>query len=418
MTALYAVIAALLLLVGTFFEVVSRARIFRAEDGDEEGVHGEELRDTERAEYERRLFLSALRALEALSSVLIFFLVYRMMGDKWMLLPFALTVFLVSFFTYALPLAFSDSVLEYISPFALGAARALSIILFPIARPMMALGDLLYSLVSERKEAPTMTQEELISVVDEIEEEGGFDEEESEIIKGAIKFSESSAQNVLIPRIDVKAFDIDDGIDALLSDSELLEYTRFPVYEGSIDNIIGIMNTKRLASAIIGLSEDEKKAFDLRSILREPYYIHMARDLTSLLREFREEKRQMAIVVDEYGGTMGIITAEDIVEEIVGDIFDESDDIEREYTRSAVGYEVDGLMSVDDFRRLLEMPADFDSEYNTVGGWSAEMLEKLPEEGDTFTFENLEVTVMSIDGTRVERLSVKIIEPEDEEKEE
>lgn len=418
MTALYAVIAALLLLVGTFFEVVSRARIFRAEDGDEEGVHSEELRDTERAEHERRLFLSALRALEALSSVLIFFLVYRMMGDKWMVLPFALTVFLVSFFTYALPLAFSDSVLEYISPFALGAARALSIILFPIARPMMALGDLLYSLVSERKEAPTMTQEELISVVDEIEEEGGFDEEESEIIKGAIKFSESYAQNVLIPRIDVKAFDIDDGIDALLSDSELLEYTRFPVYEGSIDNIIGIMNTKRLASAIVGLSDEEKHSLDLRSLLREPYYIHMARDLTSLLREFREEKRQMAIVVDEYGGTMGIITAEDIVEEIVGDIFDESDDIEREYTRSAVGYEVDGLMSVDDFRRLLEMPADFDSEYNTVGGWSAEMLEKLPEEGDSFTFENLEVTVMSIDGTRVERLSVKIIEDPEKTEEE
>jgi CBS domain containing-hemolysin-like protein len=228
-----------------------------------------------------------------------------------------------------------------------------------------------------------------------------------------------TAQMIMIPRVDIRAFDINEGVEALASDSELLEYSRIPIYDKNIDDIIGVLPTKLLIRELGSLDRDKWETLDLRPLLLTPFYIHMARDISSLLKQFREEKRQMAIVVDEYGGTMGIITAEDIIEEIVGDIFDESDDIERDYIKLQNGYEVDGLISLDDFRRLVEHTEEYESDYSTLGGWAAEMLDKIPEEGDSFDFENLTVTVTEMDSNRVKRLTVEIHteEPETEEKE-
>ena len=266
-----------------------------------------------------------------------------------------------------------------------------------------------------KESAPIATNDELVSIVDEIEDDGGFTEAESEFIKGAINFTEKSAKDILTPRVDVLAFDIDDGATALAHNTAILDYARFPVYRESLDHVEGVLNTRTFVCEYLKKGDQT----DIASLLTPPLYVHMTRDISSILNEMREKQCEMAFVLDEFGGTLGIITVEDIVEEIVGDIFDESDDRTSEFTRRGEYLEVDGMMNIYDLLETLEYSdKDFDSEYTTVGGWATEMLDKLPEEGDTFDFDDLSVTVTKISNLRVEKLVVKDLRTEDNEDEE
>ena len=324
--------------------------------------------------------------------------------DKWASNALlVLSVSLLFVFSYIFPFFFERK-REALEKMAGGSARVATFIFFPIAKPLSIVGEYLKDRIFASRSTPSMTQDELISVVDEIEESGDLSEDEGEIVRGAIKFADVIAQNILIPRVDIKAFDIDEPLEALLRNEELLSYSRIPVFKGDIDNIIGILNVRELAAAIL---TNGRESVNIEKLLARPYYVHMNRDLTSLLKTFREKGYQMAIVVDEYGGTTGIITAEDIFEEIVGDIFDEGDDAYSEYVKRAGGYEVDASMNLDDFFSLMEIDAeDFESEYNTVGGWTIQMLDKIPDEGDEFSFDQYDVKIIETDGNRVERILI------------
>jgi CBS domain containing-hemolysin-like protein len=263
-----------------------------------------------------------------------------------------------------------------------------------------------------KEEAPTVTQEELVTIVDEMEESGNFTEEEGDLVRASIEFADLTAKDILIPRVDTLAFDIEDGPAALLANRELLEFSRFPVYEENLDHVIGILSTQRFVEACFELGTEN---VDVRSLITQPVYVHMTRAISSILEEMREKHCEMVIVLDEFGGTLGIITVEDIVEEIVGDIFDESDDYERDFIKRIDGFEVDGSMYLHDFFDLVEFKdSEYESEYTTAGGWATEQLDKLPEEGDRFEFENLTVTVLSVDAMRVERLLIHVNPPTDE----
>ena len=286
--------------------------------------------------------------------------------------------------------------------------------------PVVFLVDFVISKVSPiwtpEEEAPTVTQEELVTIVDEMEESGNFTEEEGDLVRASIEFADLTAKDILIPRVDTLAFDIEDGANALLANKELLDFSRFPVYEENLDHIIGILSTQRFVEACY---EQGTENVDIRSLMTQPVYVHMTRAISSILEEMREKHCEMVIVLDEFGGTLGIITVEDIVEEIVGDIFDETDDYERNFIKRIDGFEVDGSMYLHDFFDLVELNEnEFESEYTTAGGWATEQLDKLPEEGDRFEFENLTVTVLSVDAMRVERLLIHVSTPEEEEEEE
>jgi CBS domain containing-hemolysin-like protein len=162
--------------------------------------------------------------------------------------------------------------------------------------------------------------EELVTMLETIEEEGVITEKEKELIKSAIEFPDVTARDIFTPRVDVAAFDIEDGIEHIFDNEELLSYSRFPVYRENLDNIIGIMPTKILLKTAISNPDA-----DLLSLLTPPIYVHMTRTISSILLEFRKTHTHMAVVVDEFGGMMGIITIEDILEEIFGEIYDESD---------------------------------------------------------------------------------------------
>lgn len=257
------------------------------------------------------------------------------------------------------------------------------------------------SVIWTPEDIPNVTSEELCEILEDIEEEGVFSEDESELIKSAIEFTDTLAKDILVPRVDVFALDVDEPFE--LTD-EMIKYTRVPVYKESIDNIIGVVSVKQLIKSIAA-----GETPDLRKLMYEPIFVHMTRTISSIIEEFRRKHQQLAIVLDEYGGTMGILTFEDIAEEIVGDIFDERDSVEINIT--AVGenlYEVDGGMNVYDMFDEIEFdePSDFETEYTTVGGWTTEMLDKFPENGDMFRYENLTVTVTETQGRRV--LGVKV----------
>jgi len=288
-------------------------------------------------------------------------------------------------------------------------------ILSPIVYLVSALVNKLSPIWTPKEEAPQMTQEELVNLIDAIEEEGVFTEKESELIKSAVEFTEVTAKDILTPRVDMFAYDIDDDIKTLLKDKDTMSFSRVPVYRDSIDNIIGILSSKKLVKEML-VNPDVK----VEDLLTPPLFVHMTRTVSSILKEFRRTRSHMAVVVDEFGGVMGILTLEDVIEEIVGEIYDESDEVEQEFVEDADGtYTVDGSLNIHDLFDLLEYePEDFESEYTTVGGWATEILDKFPEVGDTFTHGRITLTVTEAQAMRVETVKVELAPAPDEEAEE
>lgn len=309
------------------------------------------------------------------------------------------------------PKIIADEFADFLIGFIVWPLRFFMLIFTPITWLVTRLIAPLSKLWTPRETQPAVTAEELCTMVEEIEEEGVFTEQESELIRSAIEFTDVTAQEVMTPRVDVYAFDIEDGEDALLQNEELLQFARFPVYRETSDNIIGILSVDDF---LRHRAAGDKTAIE--DMLRPPLYVHMTRTVSSILHEFRRTRSHMAIVADEFGGMMGILTREDIIEEIVGEIFDEKDDVEYEIRPVENNvYMVDGGMNIEDmFEAIGFNDPDFESEYSTVGGFATEILDRFPKVGDTFTYHNLEFKIIAAQSHRVEQLSVTVL-PEEEE---
>lgn len=295
--------------------------------------------------------------------------------------------------------------------------RVLTVILSPFVFIVMAILFVLRKMWgSDRKDdEPTVTEEELVSIIDTIEEEGVIDEGQGELLQSTLDFSDTTIEKIMTPRIDVTAINIDDEEDkitALLADTT--QFSRLPVYEESIDNIVGILSLTRYYKATL----DDAKP-DIREMLLKPCKLHKTMKLPAALAKLREAKMHLAIVIDEYGGTLGIVTMEDILEELVGDIWDDTDVIITECLATGENtYEVIGDMNIDDFFEEIEFvkPESFSCEYSTMGGWAIEMLEADPHVGDSFRYENIFVIVAQMDEERVTKLTV-LVEPKADEEE-
>lgn len=291
--------------------------------------------------------------------------------------------------------------------------RAMMIIFYPLVWLVVSLIKLLT--MSMKPEAPDADSdeavEELQSIIETAEDEDVLDEDQSELVQAAIDFSETSALEVMTARVDVQAIDIEDDWDDILAIIEDAPFTRLPVYEGSIDNVIGILYLNHFLKAMA----DDGRA-DIRKLLMPPCYVYKTMKLPAVLNTLRKAKQHLAIVSDEYGGTLGVVSMEDVLEQIVGDIWDESDIVEHEVVqREKSEYELDGAMILSDFLELVGLNEDdVDAESNTVGGWTLEMFGGFPQEGDSFTYRNLTVTVLSMDGRRVERVLVKLAPTDDD----
>ena len=242
-------------------------------------------------------------------------------------------------------------------------------------------------------------------MVDELEDNKEYNEEEAELVRSALDISDVEAHEIMTPRVDVFAINVEDDINEIIKEGEIFKHSRIPVYEDTIDNIIGVLPIKELAKAIFK-GETE---IDVLSLCYKPLMIPRNRQLLDLLEEFKASKIHIAIVIDEYGGVEGIITMEDILEEIVGDIFDETDEDEPEYIDNGNGvYIVDGTMNIEDFFELIEFKGEFETDYETVAGFCQEVLDRFAVIGDKFTFDKgrYEIEVLAADETVVEKIKV------------
>lgn len=255
------------------------------------------------------------------------------------------------------------------------------------------------------------TDDELINMVEEIQEEGFIDDETSELIQSAIEFKDTDAHEIMTPRVDIFAFNIEDDINELINHEDVFTYSRIILYEETIDNIIGFISTRELFTLIL-----DNENVNLRDLVTPALYVHKTKSISSLLTKFKETKTHIAVVVDEFGGTLGIVTLEDILEEIVGEIWDETDEVEEDYVeKSESEFIIDGDMNIYDMFELVGLDEDLvETDYETVGGWCTEVLDDFPKENDSFTFKNLKVTILSVDGVRVENVRVELIEIEEE----
>lgn len=300
--------------------------------------------------------------------------------------------------------------------------RILTYILYPVVWLVMGLVRLLSKIWGkDNDEGPTVTEEELSSIIDTVEEEGVIDEDQSDLLQSTLEFRDTTVEEIMTPRIDVLAFDIQDDPEEIRKTIEGSHFSRIPVFEDSVDNIIGILYLNHYYRQAIDTPAIPNEV--IRSMLMEPCFLHKTMKLPAALTVLRERKTHIAIIIDEFGGTLGIVTMEDILEELVGDIWDESDEIVPEFVKTGENtYEVSGDMNIDDFFSEIEYePHDFECEYTTMGGWAIERLDADPHVGDSFTDEDethtLYVVVSEMDDMRVTKLTILVKSRENEEEE-
>ena len=239
-----------------------------------------------------------------------------------------------------------------------------------------------------------ITEEELITIVEEARQDGGIDEQEGDLLRNALEFNELKAADILTPRIDVVGVNVCAGAEEIASVFTETGYSRLPVYQDSIDNIVGILYHKDFYNKIYGTGKG------IKDVIRPALFITRHKKISQLLQELQASNHHIAVVIDEFGGTVGIVTLEDILEELVGEIWDEHDEIIRSVEKlSDDEFLVLGNANVDKLLELLGY--DEETEAVTVNGWIMNELQKLPEKGDSFRFHEWQVTVMEMEERRV-----------------
>ncbi len=274
--------------------------------------------------------------------------------------------------------------------------KVLTYALLPLVYFFIGIKSLFMKIAHIKKDSPSVTEDELKYIIESIEEEGILEEQESELVQSALEFDEKTAQEILTPRVDVTVINIDDSPEEIHDLIIKERYSRIPVYENEIDNIIGILHTRDyLEKAING-------AVDIRKMLTPAHFIYKNLKLSDILNDFRANKLHIAIVTDEYGGMLGIVTMEDLLEEIVGDIWDEDEDVEHTFTQMGENkYLVSGDMELDELLELFEMKRDEDIESNSVGGFIVEQCGDIPIRGRRVAYKELIFTVKRVRNRRI-----------------
>ncbi len=253
-----------------------------------------------------------------------------------------------------------------------------------------------------------ITEKELLTIVDEAQSGGGINEDEGELIRSAINFNELEAGDILTPRVDVLAADEESTKEELYEMFCTSGFSRIPIFKDTIDHIVGVVHQKDF---FIQCYNKEK---DVREVVKPVIFISESMEITKLIKLLQQSQSHMAVVTDEYGGTAGIVTLEDILEELVGEIWDEYDDVVCDIEKLTDNqYLVSGSADLEDLFEELEIKDE--RIHNTVNGWIMEMLEKMPEIDDTFVYRNLLVRVKELDGRRIKTAEIQVLPKEEEE---
>ena len=296
--------------------------------------------------------------------------------------------------------------------FATPLISLLVIIFTPLSFIFKLLQNLLSRIV-KAEEDQGMTEEELISIIEEATEEGDLDEEESTLIKSAIEFNELEVGDIFTPRIDITAVRSDISKEELAKVFTESGYSRIPIYDDDLDNIHGIVYYKDF------FSDAHTAGISISEIIKPVMYVTKTQKINDVLKDLQEKQMHLAIVTDEYGSTAGLVTLEDILEEIVGEIWDEHDEIIEEIKEVGEGeYIVSGMANLEKLFEELEIELEEELDAITVNGWAMKILDRIPEEGDSFEELGLTVKVLKMDGRRIEDLHILDNRSKDEENDE
>ena len=249
-----------------------------------------------------------------------------------------------------------------------------------------------------------ITEEELLTIVQEAEHGGGINEQEGELIRSVLEFNDVEAIDILTPRVDVVAVSTEDSKQEIADLFKKTGYSRLPVYDTSIDNIIGLIHQKDFHNEVASGN-------DLSAIIKPTIYIAQSMKIYKLLKLLQQSKSHLAVVVDEFGGTVGIVTMEDILEELVGEIWDEHDIVVEEFSRIAENeYRILGSTNLEKMFDYFDIDYESDTDVNTVSGWVIDKFGRIPSEGESFTYGNLVIKVSKTNHRRVQEITLKIEE--------
>lgn len=303
-----------------------------------------------------------------------------------------LITIILSFFTLVLgELVPKRLAMKYAEKIAFATIRiiyAISIITAPFVKILTVVTNLISKLfgISENEEE-TVTEEEIKMLIDEGEEKGTIEEEEKEMIHNIFEFNDISVSEVMTHRTDVYAIEIHSHIEDIIKELDSYKYSRIPVYEETIDDIKGILFMKDLLKYFYN-----KKPLKIKNIMREAYFVSENKPINELFKDLQKNKMQMAIVIDEYGGTAGVVTMEDLLEEIVGNIFDEYDEVENDYTKiDDTTFLISGSVTINDLKKILQVDIP-EGDYETLSGYLLELLGRVPEDDENPTIETEKVS--------------------------
>ncbi len=301
---------------------------------------------------------------------------------------------------------------DYPERFALFSAPFIGALLwlFTPLNFLFSLWKKLVALLFHGDEEDKMSQEELLLLLEEVEQEGAIDKSEGTLLRNAVEFGDLEVQSILTHRVDLEAVELSATKEEVAAKFTETRFSRLLVYEETIDKIVGVLHLKDFYD---GMGINPKP---LREIMTPPLFIHQTEKVDDLLQLLKANKSHIAVVIDEYGGTLGIVTMEDILEELVGEIWDEHDEVEEPFRQlSENTYLVDCTVTLDDFCDFFDVKSD--SESVSLGGWIMDEMQRIPEKGDQFTYENLTITATEIDDHRIEWVTVEVAPKEDNEEE-
>lgn len=333
-------------------------------------------------------------------------------GDMGSAIATGATTLLVLTFGEVIPKCLAKEHCDAFTLKTAGLLRVLMFILKPFVFVFLKLKALALKIAGGSEDSPSVTENELKYIVESIEEEGVLEESESEMVRSALDFDEKTAEEILTPRVDVTFINISDSQEKIKDIIIENRYSRIPVYEDTVDHIVGILHTRDYLESLA-----DGKAPDLRDIMQTPYFVFRTQQLSKILNAFKRTKIHLAIVTDEYGGTLGIVTMEDLLEEIVGEIWDEDEEIEHNYYKIGKGeFLVNGDIELDDLLALFDLDEDaIESDSVTVGGFILEHAGTIPHKRQSIEADGFRFTVMEVKDQRIIRVVVKKLDTENDE---
>ena len=332
-------------------------------------------------------------------------LVTRRWGLSAVTLSTFVTTIVVFFVGEMLPKSVAK---KYSLRLALGTASSLVFfmhLLTPVSFILTKIGEFASRLTKGDSEV-SVTEDELYDIIENMTDEGDLDSEQGDLVHSALAFGDLTAESILTARVDMETIDVDDPLEEILAQVKASRHSRIPVYQDSVDNIIGVLQIRRFMREYL----QKREKTDLRSLLDEPYFVHQSAKIDELLSVMSSKKINMTIVTDSYGGTVGIVTVEDILEELVGEIWDEDDEVVEPCVDHGDGsYSFDAGVDIEDAFEFMdyEDPDETDFDHKLLGEWAYEQFDAIPKEGDSFTYNGLRVTVEKVQQRRIMKLHIQ-----------